>query len=68
MTDPDKLKAILNLACVVMSKEHTPAIRERAERLLTCLSAPEKQGKNTSGKLVNWITAAREACPEWREL
>jgi hypothetical protein len=68
MTDSDKLKAILNLACVVMSRKSTPAMRERAERLLACLSAPISKGKNTRGELVKWDIAAREACPEWGEL
>ena len=69
MTDACKLKAILNLACVVMSRKSTPAIREHAERLLLVVSIPSNaSAKNSFGVPVSWLSAARQACPEWREL
>lgn len=61
--DQHKLKCILNLACVVMARQVTPAQRERAERLLVELREPEAEKPEDE-----WTKDARAACPNWREL
>jgi hypothetical protein len=63
MTNSDKLKAILNLACVVMSRHSTPAVRKEAEDLLLELKAP-----SDSMIKPDWLCDARTACRDWREL
>lgn len=54
MTDPEKLKAILNLACVVMSRKSTPAMKAEAEELLSDLDAPEYEPDLLTNKVKTW--------------
>lgn len=72
MTNPEKLKAILNLACVVMSRKSTPAMIYKAETLLSELLSEEEvdsdQGMQHIPTGKTWLQQAREACPDWREL
>lgn len=65
------IQAILNLSCVVMARNSTPAAREHAEKMLLGLVVEEeviphefihRPGQKT------WLQLAREACLNWRTL
>lgn len=71
MDDAEKLKAILNLSCVIMSRASTPAMKEIAEGILSDLYVGQCLRPDLfipGSKETTWLQEARKACPQWREL
>lgn len=68
MNDAEKLQAILNLACVVMKRDVTPAICEEVIKTLLYLDVDGRRFHERFDEDENWFSVAREACPNWRTI